>query len=124
MGTKIVINGLLYGTLCFYGPMPYRGQFSDSDRDFLRLMAVWIGGEVDRHQAHKQLQKSHDQIRQIIDTDPNFIFARDGEGRYTLVNKALADAYGTTVDNLVGKTDGDFNSKPPRRRITVKWISK
>ena len=110
MGTKIVINGLLYGTLCFYGPMPYRGKFSDSDKDFLRLMAVWIGGEVDRYQAHQQLQKSHDQIRQIIDTDPNFIFARDGEGRYTLVNKALADAYGTTVDNLVGKTDADFNS--------------
>ncbi len=110
MGTKIVINGVLYGTLCFHGALPYRGQFSDSDKDFLRLMAVWIGGEVDRHQAHQQLQKSHDQIRQIIDTDPNFIFARDREGRYTLVNKALADAYGTTVEILVGKTDADFNS--------------
>lgn len=110
MGTKIVINGVLYGTLCFYGALPYRGQFSDFDKDFLRLMAVWIGGEVDRYQAHQQLQKSHDQIRQIIDTDPNFIFARDREGRYTLVNKALADAYGTTVENLVGKTDADFNS--------------
>ena len=110
MGTKIVINGALYGTLCFYGPLPYRGQFSDSDKDFLRLMAVWIGGEVDRYQAHQQLQKSHDQIRQIIDTDPNFIFVRDYQGRYRLVNKALADAYGTTVENLVGKTDADFNS--------------
>ncbi|MGZ8436797.1 MAG: PAS domain-containing protein, partial [Candidatus Binatia bacterium] len=110
MGTKIVINGVLYGTLCFHGALPYRGQFSDSDKDFLRLMAVWIGGEVDRYQAHQQLQKSHDQIRQIIDTDPNFIFVRDYEGRYRLVNKALADAYGTTVENLVGKTDADFNS--------------
>jgi PAS domain S-box-containing protein len=25
------------------------------------------------------------------------------------VNKAIADAYGTTVDNLIGKTDADFN---------------
>ncbi len=105
MGTKIVINGVLYGTLCFHGALPYRGQFSDSDKDFLRLMAVWIGGEVDRRHAHQQLQKSHDQIRHIIDTDPNFIFARDREGRYTLVNKALADAYGTTVEILVGKTE-------------------
>jgi PAS domain S-box-containing protein len=110
MGTKIVINGVLYGTLCFHSALPYRGQFSDSDKDFLRLMAVWIGGEVDRRQAHRQLQKSHDQIRQIIDTDPNFIFARDRQGRYTLVNKALADAYGTTVEILVGKTDADFNT--------------
>jgi PAS domain S-box-containing protein len=26
-----------------------------------------------------------------------------------LANKAVADAYGTTVDHLIGKTDADFN---------------
>src|SRR5918999_5362597 len=29
--------------------------------------------------------------------------------RFTLANKAVADAYGTTVENLIGKTDADFN---------------
>jgi PAS domain S-box-containing protein len=61
-------------------------------------------------QSEEDLRRSHAFIRQIIDTDPNFIFAKDREGRFTLVNKAVADVYGTTVDHLTGKTDADFNS--------------
>lgn len=60
-------------------------------------------------QSENRLRQSHAFIRQIIDTDPNFIFAKDRDGRFTLVNKAVADAYGTTVDELIGKTDADFN---------------
>ncbi len=50
-------------------------------------------------------------LRQIIDQNPTFIFATDREGRYRLVNQALADAYGTTVDQLLGKTDAEFHSE-------------
>jgi PAS domain S-box-containing protein len=48
-------------------------------------------------------------LRQVIDLDPNFIFAKDREGRFTLVNQAIAEAYGTSVDGLLGKRDADFN---------------
>ncbi len=48
-------------------------------------------------------------LRTIIDTDPNLIFAKNREGKFTWVNKAVADMYGTTIDNLLGKTDADFN---------------
>jgi len=62
-----------------------------------------------RKRAEEELRNSHDFLRQVIDIDPNFIFAKDQDGRFTLVNKAVADAYGTTVDELIGKTDADFN---------------
>ena len=48
-------------------------------------------------------------LRQVIDAIPNFVFAKDREGRFTLVNQAVATAYGSTPDALVGKTDADFN---------------
>ncbi|NJL16185.1 MAG: PAS domain-containing protein [Nitrospira sp.] len=48
-------------------------------------------------------------MRQVIDTDPDLIFAKDREGRFSVANKAVADWYGTTVDDLIGKTDADFN---------------
>ncbi|MDH3692609.1 MAG: EAL domain-containing protein, partial [Gammaproteobacteria bacterium] len=47
-------------------------------------------------------------LRNVIDTDPNLIFVKDSKGRYTLVNKAMADLYGTTVKQLIGKTDHDL----------------
>jgi two-component system, cell cycle sensor histidine kinase and response regulator CckA len=48
-------------------------------------------------------------LRQVIDLNPSFIFAKDRAGRFTLVNQAVADNYGTTVEDLVGRTDADFN---------------
>jgi len=75
-----------------------------------KLCLITVGSDItEQKRAEQKLQQSHAFIRQIIDTDPNFIFAKDREGRFTLVNKAVADAYGTTVDHLIGKTDADFN---------------
>jgi len=65
---------------------------------------------TERKRADEALRASHAFIRQIIDTDPNFVFAKDREGRFTLVNRAVADCYGTTVGDLLGKTDADFNA--------------
>lgn len=61
-------------------------------------------------QAQELLTTERRYLRRVIDINPNFVFAKDREGRFTLVNQAVADAYGTTIENLVGKTDADFNS--------------
>jgi PAS domain S-box-containing protein len=63
----------------------------------------------ERRSAERELEKQRAYLRKVIDVDPNFIFAKDREGRFTLVNQAVADAYGTTVEDLIGKTDADFN---------------
>jgi two-component system sensor kinase FixL len=63
----------------------------------------------ERKRAQAALEQERRFLRQVIDTAPNFIFAKDRDGRFTLANQAVADAYGTTVDNLIVKTDADFN---------------
>ncbi len=64
---------------------------------------------TERKRAQEAVDKERRFLRQVIDTDPNFIFAKDRDGRFTLANRAVAEAYGTSVENLVGKTDEDFN---------------
>ncbi|HJQ24901.1 MAG TPA: histidine kinase dimerization/phosphoacceptor domain -containing protein [Blastocatellia bacterium] len=64
---------------------------------------------AERALAETELAAQRAFLRQVIDLNPSFIFAKDREGRFTLVNQAIADAYGTTVDGLLGKTDADFN---------------
>lgn len=72
--------------------------------------SVTVGDDItDRKRAEDELRRSHTFLRQVIDADPNFIFAKDREGRFTLANKAVADCYGTTVENLIGQSDADFN---------------
>lgn len=63
----------------------------------------------ERKRAEAALEQQRLFLRQILDINPNLIFARDQQGRFTLVNQTLADLYGTTVENLIGKTDADLN---------------
>jgi PAS domain S-box-containing protein len=80
----------------------------DGDHNPVRMRGVSIDITA-RKQAEEALEEERRFLRQVIDIDPNFIFAKDREGRFTIVNQAVADAYGTTVDDLIGKTDADFN---------------
>lgn len=55
------------------------------------------------------LQKQKAFLSQVINSNPNVIFVKDRQGRFILANQALANTYGTTLENLIGKTDADFN---------------
>lgn len=59
-----------------------------------------------------ELQEQRRFLRQVIDSNPNMIFVKDEQGRFVLANQALAEVYGTTVEELIGKTDADFNPNP------------
>lgn len=64
---------------------------------------------TDLKEAESQLISSESILRAVFDTAPNMIFVKSREGRFRLANKALADTYGTPIDELIGKTDADFN---------------
>ncbi len=67
---------------------------------------------TERKRAQDELRAQHRFLRQVIDLNTSFIFAKDISGRFTLINRALADAYGTTPDGAIGKFDEDFNPIP------------
>lgn len=86
----------------------------DGNHHPIRMRGVSID-ITDRRRAEEALEKEREFLRQVIDIDPNFIFAKDRAGRFILANQAVADAYGTTVEGLIGKTDNDFN--PNREEV-------
>jgi PAS domain S-box-containing protein len=63
----------------------------------------------DRKRAEETLQQQQEFLRAVIDTDPNLIFVKDWEGCYLLANKAMADAYGLRVEELIGKRDCELD---------------
>ncbi|HWF92123.1 MAG TPA: ATP-binding protein [Terriglobales bacterium] len=64
---------------------------------------------VRREQAEEDVQQQREFLRLVIDTDPNLIFVKGWDGTFMLANRATAEIYGTTVEDLVGKSDADFN---------------
>jgi PAS domain S-box-containing protein len=64
---------------------------------------------TERKRVERVLQQQRAFLQQVIDINPHFVFAKDRDGRFTLANQAFARVYHTTVAELIGKTDADFN---------------
>ena len=58
--------------------------------------------------AQKALQEQKHLLRQVIDLNPSFIFAKDRAGHFVLANKAFAGRMGKEPDELIGKTDAEL----------------
>ena len=67
LGSPIIYAQEPYGTLVFASPDPYRGFFTEADRDFLQLMARWIGAELERRSAEKSLRTNEEAIRELYE---------------------------------------------------------
>lgn len=65
-----------------------------------------------RRRAEEAVSASEARLRQIIDLVPHMIFVKDWDGRFLLVNKAKADAYGMTVDELTGRLQEELQDCP------------
>lgn len=47
IGVPVMVSGQLYGTLNFSSPDPRHPEFSEADKDFVRLLGKWISAAVE-----------------------------------------------------------------------------
>jgi diguanylate cyclase (GGDEF)-like protein/PAS domain S-box-containing protein len=87
-------------------------QYTLHDLEVLNFVSSQAGMAIERKRAEELLEEQRLYLRQVIDTSPNLIFAKDQWGRFTLANQAVANTYGTSVDDLIGQTDADYNTNP------------
>ncbi|MDI1447111.1 PAS domain-containing protein [Polyangium sp. 6x1] len=67
-------------------------------------LVLCVGQDVtEQLRAERDLREQQDFIRQVIDSDPNLIFVKDERGTFLLANKAFADVFGKTAEEIVGQ---------------------
>ena len=103
IGAPVVVGGQPYGTLNFSSLSPRGAQFKNGDRQLLKLMAQWVGNELERHQGkaalERQIQRAvllkqiTQEIRQSLDSQDIFKTAADRIGRAFGVNRCIIHAY-------------------------------
>ncbi|MDQ1301038.1 MAG: hypothetical protein QG637_959 [Chloroflexota bacterium] len=74
VGTRVIVGGQVYGTLSFSNAARLPEPFKPADKEFLSLMAQWIGGEIERNQKNQQLRAS---AAEIAETAAQLAVARD-----------------------------------------------
>jgi PAS domain S-box-containing protein len=65
---------------------------------------------TERKKAAGEMKLRLEQMRQIIDLVPSYIFAKDIDGKFLLANKALADVFGLSPEEIQGKSDSDYGA--------------
>jgi PAS domain S-box-containing protein len=113
--------------LCFHNKRSFEAELQTKYRShkqqqlFLRYLVityVYIEPDMvmvhtqdltERKRAETKLRQNQTFLRQVVDNDPNLIFVKDCQGQFVWANKAVADLYGTTVEELMGKTEALFN---------------
>ena len=103
IGTRIMVGRIPYGTLNFSSLHPRNLPFKNSDRQLLKLMAQWVGNEIERNSAKKELERQlhrallleqiTQEIRQSLDAQQIFQTAATQIGRAFSVNRCLIYSY-------------------------------
>jgi PAS domain S-box-containing protein len=76
-----------------------------------RQRRVTTQAQNERRRREHELEEQRAFLHQVIDINPHLVFAKDRAGRFTLANQAVAQVYGTTVRDLIGRSDADFNAQ-------------
>ena len=69
------------------------------------------GAQNEVLRLRRELRERNEQLRQIVDLVPFIVFAKDWDGRFLLANRALADAYGVSVSEILDTWHGDLHEE-------------
>ncbi len=100
LGTPIRVDGAVWGTLCFACGRPRSGMFTSGDRELVRLMAQWIGGEIARTQAEEAVQASEARFRTAIESMSEGLLLMDADGVVRVCNGSAERILGVTQSQI------------------------
>ncbi len=101
-------NKILVGKNGKETPIDFSSAPIKDEKELISGIVLVFRDITEKNRAKELIEKQRIFLRQIIDTDPNYITVKDAQGKYELTNKATAEALGTTVEEIVGKHDIDF----------------
>jgi diguanylate cyclase (GGDEF)-like protein/PAS domain S-box-containing protein len=105
IGTPVRVNGIIWGMLCFAGKKPSLRLFTSGDRELVRLMAQWLGGEIARRQAEDAVQESEERFRTAI--------ASISEGLIVMGADGVIRLWNDSAERILQKTQSEMRGWHP-----------
>lgn len=74
-------------------------------------LTCFVQDVTERIKIEKELKESENLYRTFIDASNDMIYLKDEQFRHIVVNKSLADFFGKTIENIIGKSDFELMNK-------------
>ena len=104
IGTPIIVNGELYGTLNFFNTAPRDAEFSTEETFLVQLMARDLGNAIASAQAQAAIEENEQRFRNTFEQAAVGVAHVAPGGEFIQVNQRLCDIVGYENDVLLKKT--------------------
>lgn len=105
----VFFNGILSG----YQVVPlFLSSFGSVLSTFIIFMAYFYMHSKRIQLMNRDLRDQKDFLHKVMDLNPSYIYVKNHELKFVLINKAMSALYGKEVHELIGKIDSDFNNQP------------
>jgi PAS domain S-box-containing protein len=118
LGAPILMGEQPFGTLVFASQTPYPGVFTDADKDFIQLMARWMGSELERQKAGETLRL----LQFSVDNAPEAMFTINAQGRIVAGNQIACERLEYSMDELLTISISDIDQNFSPERWAAHWV--
>ncbi|MFC6974849.1 PAS domain S-box protein [Halomicroarcula sp. GCM10025709] len=115
LGSRVVVNGDVYGTVCFADEAQRNEPFTEAEELFAELVARLVGRAIERRAYEREraeqtarLAAEKRRFEGIAENSFDVLFRIDTEGRFTYVSDAARRILGYDPDTLVGDAFADY----------------
>ena len=100
VGAQIIVDGELFGTLCFGGEEPEQRLVLEAQQSTVKTLATWLGSEIERHAYEARLERQNAQLEQFASAASHDLRnpLNIASGHLDLARETGADEHFETVD--------------------------
>ncbi|QSP95335.1 PAS domain-containing protein [Marinobacter salinisoli] len=110
LAAPIYLNDRLFGTLNFSSPRPRPQGFSDTEETFVRLLARWVTGVIERRTSLQTLTK-------LVEQTPGMLYQYrlwpDGSSAFPFSGPGIREIYGVDSQQVAEDASPVFNRIHP-----------
>ena len=106
LAVPLVVGGQVLGVLDVQSEQV--GRFTEEDIRIQATLASQVAVALQNARQYEQVRQSEQLVRTMIDSTSDWIFVKDLDHRYVLVNKGYADSLHITPEEFIGKNDIDL----------------